>query len=333
MNNPTQHRSWIPGMRGRAAGAALALAIMLVPAVLATRSAQAQTYTESILYSFTGSPDGATPTAAQTSATSDDRSEPAAVPNTWSFGAVMPTARSGVAAGVIKGKVYVVGGESSSVVLNVNEIYNPAKNTWTTGAPMPTARWFPASAVVDNILYVIGDCPSGCSTGPGATSVVEAYDPATDTWSTKSPLPTATSGAGGVAVNGIIYVVGGVEPGPERVATVYSYNPATDTWAREASMQVPKAGAATGALGTTIVAAGGYTNGAYVSDNEIYSVGKNSWKTAASDPTARSTPCSWGIAGQLYVAGGGNYVEGSESGGQQSHDYDRFGFVSEPVEL
>ena len=61
MNNPTQHRSWIPGIRGRVAGAALALAIMLVPAVLATGSAQAQTYSYSVLYSFRGSPDGAFP--------------------------------------------------------------------------------------------------------------------------------------------------------------------------------------------------------------------------------------------------------------------------------
>src|SRR5271157_3654888 len=63
MNGRTQHRSWIPGIHERAAGAALALAIMLVAAVLATGSAQAQTYTESVLYSFTGSPDGADPYA------------------------------------------------------------------------------------------------------------------------------------------------------------------------------------------------------------------------------------------------------------------------------
>jgi uncharacterized repeat protein (TIGR03803 family) len=48
-------------MRGRVAGAALALAIMLVPAVLATGSAQAQTYSYKVLYSFTGTPDGAGP--------------------------------------------------------------------------------------------------------------------------------------------------------------------------------------------------------------------------------------------------------------------------------
>src|SRR5271157_5652562 len=63
MNRRAQHRSWILGIHGRAAGAALALAMMLVPAVLAPGSAQAQTYTESVLHSFPGSPDGANPYA------------------------------------------------------------------------------------------------------------------------------------------------------------------------------------------------------------------------------------------------------------------------------
>ncbi|MGB9232941.1 MAG: choice-of-anchor tandem repeat GloVer-containing protein [Terriglobales bacterium] len=63
MNNPTQHRSWILGTRRRVAGAALALAIMLVAAVLPTGSAQAQTYSVSVLHSFTGPPDGAAPHA------------------------------------------------------------------------------------------------------------------------------------------------------------------------------------------------------------------------------------------------------------------------------
>src|ERR1035438_932232 len=61
MNNPTQRRSWTLGLRGRVAVAVLALAIPLVLAILATGSAQAQTYAYDVLYSFTGSPDGATP--------------------------------------------------------------------------------------------------------------------------------------------------------------------------------------------------------------------------------------------------------------------------------
>jgi len=62
MNNPTQHQSSILATCRRAAGTALALAIMLVPAILATGSAQSQTYTESVLHTFTNAPDGASPT-------------------------------------------------------------------------------------------------------------------------------------------------------------------------------------------------------------------------------------------------------------------------------
>jgi uncharacterized repeat protein (TIGR03803 family) len=66
MNNATQHQSWILGIRGGAAGAALALAIILVPAVAATGSAEAQTVTT--LLSFDGT-DGATPYAGLVQAT------------------------------------------------------------------------------------------------------------------------------------------------------------------------------------------------------------------------------------------------------------------------
>ena len=45
---------------------------------------------------------------------------------------------------------------------------------------MPTARWDGASAVVNNILYTIGGGLNGSE-----VNVVEAYDPATDTWTTQ----------------------------------------------------------------------------------------------------------------------------------------------------
>jgi len=59
MTNPTQHRSWILGIRGRATGAALALAVVLVSAAITAQVAQAQTLTT--LHSFDGT-DGGNPT-------------------------------------------------------------------------------------------------------------------------------------------------------------------------------------------------------------------------------------------------------------------------------
>ena len=231
--------------------------------------------------------------------------------NTWSAGAPMPTARLGAAFGVIKGKVYVVTGATSSAIVNNNEIYNPAKNTWTSGTPIPTGRYVPASAVVNNILYVIGGCNSGCTVGGGALTVVEAYNPATDSWSTKSPLPTATDSVYAIANKGLIYVVGGYVQGPGRVATVYVYNPVSDSWTQAASMKVAKSNPALGVLGG-IISAGGYANNNQdTNDNESYSTGKNTWKTVAPIPTARAGSCFGVYKGKFYVAGGAGGGDGN----------------------
>jgi hypothetical protein len=241
------------------------------------------------------------PVAAQ--ADSVGKQVPAVTHNTWRSGTPMLTPRVGAAFGVIKGKVYVVSGATTSTIVDINEVYSVAKNTWTTAAPIPTPRYVPASAVVNNILYVIGGCNSQCAVGGGALTTVEAYNPATNTWSEKSPIPTAIDSMYAVASTNIIYVVGGYVQGSGRVPTLYSYNPATDTWKQEASMKVGRSNPATGVLGGIIVA-GGVGNGGITGDNESYNTSKNTWKTLAPMPTALAASCFGTILGKFYVASG-----------------------------
>jgi len=59
VNNGTQQRGWFLRIHRRAAGAALGLAIVIAPSVVASRSVEAQTFT--LLYTFTGGTDGRTP--------------------------------------------------------------------------------------------------------------------------------------------------------------------------------------------------------------------------------------------------------------------------------
>lgn len=93
----------------------------------------------------------------------------------WTECAAMPTARGGMAAGVVDGAIIVVGGEgntgASTGVFPQAERYDPGSDSWTSLDPMRTPRHGMGAAGVDGVLYVPG---GGDVMGFGATEVVEA---------------------------------------------------------------------------------------------------------------------------------------------------------------
>jgi len=70
---------------------------------------------------------------------------------------------------------------------------------------MPAGRSLPDASEVGGRVYVIG---GGTFGGPTFSSV-DVYDPATDTWTSGAPMPTARLGLSTSAVNGRIYAIGG----------------------------------------------------------------------------------------------------------------------------
>jgi len=65
-------------------------------------------------------------------------------------------------------------------------------NTWETRAPMPTARRGLVAATVNGIVYAIG----GQAVSSSAFQTVEAYDPASDSWSVMAHSRRGASPAG-----------------------------------------------------------------------------------------------------------------------------------------
>src|SRR4029077_5339702 len=69
-----------------------------------------------------------------------------------------------------------------------------------------------------------------------SVGTVEEYDPATNTWRTRSSMPTPRNHAIAGAVNGKIYVIGGgvggavITAGSSNIDVVEEYDPATDAW-------------------------------------------------------------------------------------------------------
>src|SRR5690349_293783 len=83
----------------------------------------------------------------------------ASLPGVWQKRAPMPTARTEVAAAVLDGKIYVIGGYQKGAGLV--EEYDPEKNVWRRRAALPKPLHHVGAAAVNGKIYVIGGFISG----------------------------------------------------------------------------------------------------------------------------------------------------------------------------
>ena len=120
------------------------------------------------------------------------------------------------AGGVIAGKLYVMG--STPEGTGVMAAYDPGTKRWTTRHALGLERPGAATAVLNGKLYVIGGRRYNAELGTTETlDKTRVYDPTTNLWGTRAPLPTPRADISGtiVRVNGQarIEVIGGTEPG------------------------------------------------------------------------------------------------------------------------
>jgi len=226
--------------------------------------------------------------------------DPAA--NTWTTKASMPTKRREFATAVVNGIIYLIGGDYGGAISTM-EAYNPATNVWTTKASMPTARASLSAAVVDGKIYAIGGEEINVVINNTLTnrrlSTVEAYDPATNTWTTKTPMGIARVMFSAVAASGMIYAMGGYDYSVYSIASMEAYNPATNTWTAKASMTQSRMGFSAAQVNGIIYAiSGNATYGTVRSSVEAYDPATNSW---TSKP-AISTPRAWFSAAMVNGA-------------------------------
>jgi serine/threonine protein kinase/N-acetylneuraminic acid mutarotase len=223
----------------------------------------------------------------------------------WTTKAPMPTARSAATAAQIDGAIFVIGGYTEPFHFHTNnEAYDPASNTWTTKAPMPTARTAIGTngAVVAGKIYVIG------GNNGYAQNANEAYDPKTDTWTIRKPMPTPRAHLAVVALDGLIYAIGGTNTsGNIRYQTVEVYNPATDAWTTAPPMPTARDLLVAGVIDGIIYVAGGYrlTAGS-LNTLEAYDPKTKTWTTKTSLPTPRASHAAAVIDGSLFIVGGRN---------------------------
>ena len=252
-----------------------------------------------------------------------------AAQNSWTTKKPMPTARSGLGVAVVNGKIYAIGGLNNDTQLAVNEEYNPVTDTWTTKTSMPTARSGFAVAIYQNKIYCIGGTTGdSANLVSGFTGVTEVYDPATDTWANKKPMPTPRADLCANVVNGIIYCMGGkkywgVDAEYQELNVTEVYNPVINAWTTRSPMPIPVLGAASAVLDGKIYVIGGsrhFQQGwelAIVGSNQVYDPEDDSWSTRAGLPKSVSYAAAVATSGvtapkKIYVVGGSTQTSYSD---------------------
>lgn len=246
----------------------------------------------------------------------------------WRTAAPAPTKRTEVAAATLGDKIYVVGGFEQPALTNLMNLaitatveeYDPATDRWTTKASLPVGLHHVGIGVAGGRLYVIGGYRQSGVTAWHPVATVYAYDPATDSWSERAPMPTPR-GALSVAEHGRkLYAIGGFDR-KTNCAAVEVYDPERDLWASRAPLPTPRDHLTTATVAGKIYAIGGRLNGAYrqnLSVTEVYDPAADRWSRAADLPTARSGITASAIGGRIYVFGG----EGVEGTFRENEAYD-----------
>jgi N-acetylneuraminic acid mutarotase len=254
--------------------------------------------------------------------------EPEPDQGVWRTAAPAPTKRTEVAAATIRDKIYIVGGFEQlgfsnlinlAITASVQE-YDPSTDRWTTKAPMPVGLHHVGIGVTGGRLYVIGGYTHSGLTVWQPVSSVYAYDPATDTWAKRTPMPTPRGALSVTEHEGKLYAIGGYDR-EANSAAVEVYDPVRNTWTSRAPLPTPRDHLAIATVFGKIYAIGGRMNGDYrrnLSVTEVYDPVTDHWSRAADLPTARSGITAAEVDGRVYVFGG----EGGDGTFRENEAYD-----------
>ena len=236
----------------------------------------------------------------------------------WHRETNLPTGRSRAAAVAFpqNGRIYVIGGEYNNGFTNMPvEEFNPLASTWTQRANLQTGVSNVGAAVIGDAIYVPGGYGG---TPPAVRNTLQVYYPLqnrADTITT-DPMPGARFGAGVAALNGKLYVVGGMDESLVARNTVFEYDPvrpAGSRWQTRAAMPTARAYLSAAALNGLVYAVGGVAGGLTdLATVEAYDPATNTWAAKAPMPTARGGLAVIGVnggapgcGGYLFALGGG----------------------------
>ncbi|WP_419710541.1 Kelch repeat-containing protein [Pseudomonas sp. NFX224] len=188
--------------------------------------------------------------------------------NRWSDGPGMPHPHAEGVVEAVQGKVYSLGGRSAMKPdakhfrdyedTVQSDVLDPSTQQWHRIADAPSARNSAGGAVIDGKIYVVGGRTVVRQADGNLSQVnvatLEVYDPATNTWTIRTPMPQAQGAPAAATYAGKLYVFGGEQWVPEKKAFAegWIYDPAKDTWSALPALPTPRHGLGAGVVANRI---------------------------------------------------------------------------------
>jgi Kelch motif len=217
------------------------------------------------------------------------------------------------------------------LIMPVKPVLAATPDTWTTVAPMQVARSKLGVVASGGKIYAIGGSTengyipntvgNNYAEKGWMSNINEEYDPVTDRWVLKQPMPTARYEFAAAAYSNKIYCMGGITNWVSGQVTYTKvnevYDTATDTWEKKASVPYSPEGQAN-VVGDKIYLVGG---GEAETLNQIYDPETDLWTLGASLPEKVSFQVSVVLDGRIYVTGLYQSL-GKESSSSKNYVYD-----------
>jgi N-acetylneuraminic acid mutarotase len=242
----------------------------------------------------------------------------------WTEGPKLPFARHHPSVASALDRVYVMGGYRQTPQgdwNSVNDVLVFDGKGWSPGPALPSGQCEAVSATLGDHIHVYsGRSPNG----PAAKDWTDQIDTGrhlvldakAGRWTQAAPSPSPRDSAGGGAIDGKLYLVGGRAGGRGAIvnsAELNCYDPKTDKWVTLAPMPAPAGGIGAAALGGKLYAFGGEIPGVHP-QAWSYDPQTDRWSAEPDMRTPRHGVAGMAVDGKVFAIGGGE----KPSGGQTS---------------
>lgn len=220
----------------------------------------------------------------------------------WSPGPPLPVPLHHTAAGVLGGRLYVVGGYTgtSGRWMPVSDVHSlgPGETAWRSEPALAGPRGALAVATLDDALVAVG------GVGSGREVRTEVLRLGAAAWEQGPDLPHPTEHLAAAGAGGRAYAIGGRYRSLEgNLDTVHSFAPGDGGWRKEPSLNHTRGGiGAATAAGRPCVAGGEEPEGTIAS---IECLADRRWRPVATLAVPRHGIAVVAVGPMLHVIGGG----------------------------